>query len=257
MCGSWDGKLLVNQTFPEGNAQSDVMGAYFMFAKDMSVIRQIEEYRNSLAKEDESIAVAYIEENYGFDLTCGDEKQIDIYNTILERIGALTASDGEETDGAQTTVDYPHYYIDSKAGGRADTIAINGGLFFLGVMLGAVFLFGTVLIMYYKQISEGYEDQDRFDILMKVGMTRKEVKQSINSQVLTVFFLPLVMAGIHLTFAFPLISKILLLIWAAEESLLIIVTVCCYLVFALFYVIVYIITSKGYYTIVSGKEKSL
>ena len=92
---------------------------------------------------------------------------------------------------------------------------------------------------------------------MKVGMTKKEVKQTINSQVLTVFFMPLVMAGIHLTFAFPLISKILLLIWAAEESLLIIVTVCCYLVFALFYVIVYIITSKGYYTIVSGKEKSL
>ena len=244
-CGSWDVKILDKQPFPVGTAQVNVMGAYFIVVKDMSVIRQIEEYRNSLAKEDESIAVAYIEESYGFDLNCKDEKQIDIYNTILERIGALT----------EMTVDYPHYYIDSKAGGRADTIAINGGLFFLGVMLGAVFLFGTILIMYYKQISEGYEDQDRFDILMKVGMTRKEVKQSINSQVLTVFFLPLVMAGIHLAFAFPLISKILLLIWAAEESLLIIVTACCYLVFALFYVIVYVITSKGYYTIVSGKEK--
>ena len=253
-CGSWDVKILDKQPFPVGTAQVNVMGAYFIVVKDMSVIRQIEEYRNSLAKEDESIAVAYIEESYGFDLNCKDEKQIDIYNTILERIGALTASDGVGADGVQMTVDYPHYYIDSKAGGRADTIAINGGLFFLGVMLGAVFLFGTILIMYYKQISEGYEDQDRFDILMKVGMTRKEVKQSINSQVLTVFFLPLVMAGIHLAFAFPLISKILLLIWAAEESLLIIVTACCYLVFALFYVIVYVITSKGYYTIVSGKE---
>ena len=254
-CGSWDVKILDKQPFPVGTAQVNVMGAYFIVVKDMSVIRQIEEYRNSLAKEDESIAVAYIEESYGFDLNCKDETQIDIYNTILERIGALTASDGVGADGVQMTVDYPHYYIDSKAGGRADTIAINGGLFFLGVMLGAVFLFGTILIMYYKQISEGYEDQDRFDILMKVGMTRKEVKQSINSQVLTVFFLPLVMAGIHLAFAFPLISKILLLIWAAEESLLIIVTACCYLVFALFYVIVYVITSKGYYTIVSGKEK--
>ena len=254
-CGSWDVKILDKQPFPVGTAQVNVMGAYFIVVKDMSVIRQIEEYRNSLAKEDESIAVAYIEESYGFDLNCKDEKQIDIYNTILERIGALTASDGVGADGVQMTVDYPHYYIDSKAGGRADTIAINGGLFFLGVMLGAVFLFGTILIMYYKQISEGYEDQDRFDILMKVGMTRKEVKQSINSQVLTVFFLPLVMAGIHLAFAFPLISKILLLIWAAEESLLIIVTACCYLVFALFYVIVYVITSKGYYTIVKKKKK--
>ena len=134
-----------------GTAQVNVMGAYFIVVKDMSVIRQIEEYRNSLAKEDESIAVAYIEESYGFDLNCKDEKQIDIYNTILERIGALTASDGVGADGVQMTVDYPHYYIDSKAGGRADTIAINGGLFFLGVMLGAVFLFGTILIMYYNR----------------------------------------------------------------------------------------------------------
>ena len=123
-------------------------------------------------------------------------------------------------------------------------------------MLGTVFLFGTVLIMYYKQISEGYEDQDRFDILMKVGMSRKEVKQSINSQVLTVFFLPLIAAGVHLAFAFPLISQILMLLSATEERLLILVTVCCYLVFALFYVAVYVITSRSYYTIVSGKNAS-
>lgn len=215
----------------------------------MSVISQIEEYGNSLAEEDESLSITYIEESYGFDLSCNDQKQIDIYNEILERIGALTVSE-DETDGA---VDYPHYYIDSKAEGRIDSIAIYGGLFFLGVLLGAVFLFGTVLIMYYKQISEGYEDQDRFDILMKVGMTRKEVKQSINSQVLTVFFLPLITAGVHLAFAYPMISKILLLISATEEKILLLVTICCYIVFAFFYVIVYIITSKGYYTIVSGK----
>ncbi len=254
-CGAWNVKLLDQPPFPDGTAQANVIGAYFIVVKDMSVIRQIEEYRNSLAKEDGSISLTYIEESYGFDLACGDEKQTEIYNTILERIGKLTG--GEENAGNKTAdaVDYPHYYIDSKAGGRTDLIAINGGLFFLGVLLGAVFLFGTVLIMYYKQISEGYEDQDRFDILMKVGMSQKEVKQSINSQVLTVFFLPLVMAGVHLAFAFPLISKILLLMSATEESLLIIVTVCCYLVFTILYVIVYNITSKGYYGIVSGKEK--
>ena len=196
-------------------AQANAEGSYFIVVKDLSVIQQIEEYRNSLAEEDDSLIVTYIEESYGFDLSCDDEKQTEIYNTILERIGELISQ--------ENGVDYPHYYIDSKAGGRADYIAINGGLFFLGVLLGAVFLFGTVLIMYYKQISEGYEDQDRFDILMKVGMTRKEVKQSINSQVLTVFFLPLITAGIHLAFAYPLISKILLLMSATEESLLILV----------------------------------
>ena len=245
--GTWNVELLEQQPFPVGRAQANAEGSYFIVVKDLSVIQQIEEYRNSLAQEDDSLIVTYIEESYGFDLACDDEKQTEIYNTILERIGALTSQ--------ENGVDYPHYFIDSKAGGRIDYIAINGGLFFLGVLLGAVFLFGTVLIMYYKQISEGYEDQDRFNILMKVGMTRKEVKQSINSQVLTVFFLPLITAGIHLAFAYPLISKILLLMSATEESLLILVTVCCYLVFALFYVIVYIITSKGYYTIVSGKEK--
>lgn len=245
--GTWNVELLEQQPFPVGAAQANAEGSYFIVAKDLSVIQQIEEYRNSLAQEDDSLIATYIEESYGFDLACDDEKQTEIYNTILERIGALTSQ--------ENGVEYPHYFIDSKAGGRIDYIAINGGLFFLGVLLGAVFLFGTVLIMYYKQISEGYEDQDRFDILMKVGMTRKEVKQSINSQVLTVFFLPLVTAGIHLAFAYPLISKILLLMSATEEKVLIIVTICCYLVFALFYVIVYMITSKGYYTIVSGKEK--
>ena len=246
-CGTWDVELLDRQPFPVGTAQTDVMGSFFIVVKDLSVIQQIEEYRNSLEEEDDSLFLAYIEESYGFDLPCDDEKQIEIYNTILERIGALTSQE----DG----VDYPHYYIDSKAGGRIDYIAINGGLFFLGILLGAVFLFGTVLIMYYKQISEGYEDQDRFNILMKVGMTRKEVKQSINSQVLTVFFLPLITAGIHLAFAYPLISKILLLMSATEEKLLIMVTIACYLVFALFYVVVYAVTSKEYYTIVSGKAK--
>ena len=145
---------------------------------------------------------------------------------------------------------------DSKAQGRSDIIGINGGLFFLGILLGSVFLFGTVLIMYYKQISEGYEDQKRFDILMKVGMTQKEVKKSINSQVLTVFFLPLIAAGIHLAFAFPLLSKMLMLMsTSASEKLLLIVTVGCYLVFALFYMIVYWVTSKSYYTIVNPKTK--
>ena len=242
------------QPFPVGTAQTNMMGAFFIVVKDISVVQRIEEYRNTLAEQDESMVPDYISESYGFDLSCDDEKQVEIYNTILERISELTDGEKSISDGTETAVDYPSYYIESKAAGRIDIIAINGGLFFLGVLLGAVFLFGTVLIMYYKQISEGYEDQNRFDILMKVGMTRKEVKQSINSQVLTVFFLPLITAGIHLAFAYPLISKILLLLSATEEKLLILVTVCCYLVFALFYVIVYVITSKGYYTIVSGKE---
>ena len=109
--------------------------------------------------------------------------------------------------------------------------------------------------MYYKQISEGYEDQFRFEIMQKVGMTKKEIRKSINSQILTVFFLPLLTAGIHLVFAFPLIHKLLALFSLTNIKLLILVTVICYLIFALFYVLVYRITSRAYYSIVSGAKE--
>ena len=128
---------------------------------------------------------------------------------------------------------------------------LYGSTFFLGILLGVVFVFAAVLIIYYKQISEGYEDQARFEIMQKVGMTETDIRRSVNSQVLTVFFLPLIMAGIHLAFAFPMVHKLLLLFSLTNLKLLLIVTVCCYLVFAVFYMMVYRITSKGYYHIVS------
>ena len=115
-------------------------------------------------------------------------------------------------------------------------------------------MFAAVLIMYYKQISEGYEDQSRFEIMQKVGMTKREIKKSINSQVLTVFFLPLIAAGVHVAFAFPIISKLLLLFGLFNTTLLIVVSIACYLIFALFYVLVYLITSRAYYDIVSGAK---
>lgn len=112
----------------------------------------------------------------------------------------------------------------------------------------------TVLIIYYKQISEGYEDQSRFAIMQKVGMSKEEIQRSINSQVLTVFFLPIVTAGIHLFFAFPLIQKVLALIDFYNMGLQIMVTLMCFIVFGIFYFIVYFATSKAYFSIVSGAK---
>ncbi len=109
--------------------------------------------------------------------------------------------------------------------------------------------------MYYKQISEGYEDRSRFDIMKKVGMTEKEIKKSINSQVLTVFFAPLVMAGIHLAFNFPLINRTITLLGFTNPALLLGTTVACFLVFAVLYVIVYRITSSSYFNIVNAKAQ--
>ena len=112
--------------------------------------------------------------------------------------------------------------------------------------------FLNLLIYSYKQISEGYEDQGRFEILQKVGMTKKEVKKTINSQVLTVFFLPLIVAGIHLAFAFPFLYKGLLLLNFSNLWMLVQVAVLAYLLFCIGYVVVYRITSRAYYHLVGG-----
>ncbi len=133
---------------------------------------------------------------------------------------------------------------------------LYGSLFFLGIMLSIVFLLAAVLIIYYKQLSEGYEDQNRFEIMQKVGMTKRDIRKSINSQMLTVFFMPLVMAGIHLAFAYPFISKIMLM-FAFDDTLLnVAVTAACFAVFGIFYAVVYKMTSGSYYNIVCGKREA-
>ena len=98
------------------------------------------------------------------------------------------------------------YYVSCKTAEKEDFISTFGGMFFLGIILSLIFVVATVSIIYYKQISEGYEDRSRFEIMQKVGMTREDIRKNINSQILTVFIAPLVMAGIHLAFAFPMID---------------------------------------------------
>ena len=117
-------------------------------------------------------------------------------------------------------------------------------------MLGFVCFFATALIIYYKQISEGYEDRNRYQIMTKIGMSQKEVKKSIGSQVLLVFFLPLIVAGIHICFAFPLLKKLLNLLMLYNTMLFVVCSVITFLVFALVYVMIYGVTAKHYYRIV-------
>lgn len=141
--------------------------------------------------------------------------------------------------------------VESKAANRADFYGTYGGLFFLGIMLSIVFIFAAVAILYYKQLSEGYEDQSRFDIMQKVGMTKVDIRRSINSQLLTVFSLPLVLAGVHLCFAFPFIHKLLILFNLDNRGLLIGTTAVSFAVFAVLYAIVYKLTGNTYYRIVA------
>lgn len=182
---------------------------------------------------------------YAFDTDLSEEGQVSLVSELQNNISTLQLQDEQ----------FPMVNVNARAVSKSDYYALYGGLFFLGILLGSVFIFGMILIIYYKQITEGYEDQGRFSILMKVGMTRKEVRQSINSQVMTVFFLPLAMAGMHTAFSFPIIRKILKMFAMNDEKLLILVMICCYLAFAVFYAAVYLLTSREYYKIVSRDEK--
>lgn len=131
-----------------------------------------------------------------------------------------------------------------------DLRGMYGGLFFLGLILGGIFTLAAVLIIFYKQISEGYEDAGRFAMMRKVGLTDEEIRRSINSQVLTAFFAPLGMAGLHLLFAMPLVRLLLVAFGMHNDLLFYQVTAAGYGVFALLYSAVYFITSRKYYQIV-------
>lgn len=196
------------------------------------------------AAEKQGVYQPWLQWRYQFDSPADHDKQVKITSELFSaaaEITAETASDG--------------FGLGSMASARDDFYSTFGGLFFLGIMLSIVFIFAAVLIIYYKQISEGYEDQSRFEIMQKVGMTKRDIRKSINSQMLTVFFLPLLFAVVHLAFAFPMIYKLLMLFGLDNLGLLLFTAGISALVFALFYVIVYRVTSNAYYSIVSGAKQ--
>ena len=192
------------------------------------------------ATEKQGVSQPWLQWRYQFDSPADHLTQLEIEEGIWDVI-AQAHSGG--------------YGLSSLAGARDDFYGSFGGLFFLGIMLSIVFIIAAVLIIYYKQVSEGYEDQSRFEIMQKVGMTKKDIRKSINSQMLTVFFLPLLFAIVHLGFAFPMINKLLLLFGLDNLGLLLLTAAISALVFALFYIIVYRVTSNAYYSIVSGAKE--
>lgn len=140
--------------------------------------------------------------------------------------------------------------VDTRLLCRMDYLSLFGGLFFLGMVLGPLFSIAAVLIMYYKQICEGYEDAERFAVMRKVGLTDAEIRRSVNSQVLTVFFAPLLMAGLHMLFAMPMIRLILGAFGLHNDSLFYGIGIASYVVFAVIYALMYLLTSRRYYRIV-------
>ena len=237
----YDVKKIVPEFLNKNFGAMQVIPTIFIFVSDyQEVARQMLQY-----KDEEGKTLNRLQWFYGFDLDCNEELQIEICDQLTNQIQEEVSKEGSL---------WKEFGCDSVAKERAMFYGMNGGLLFIGVLLGIVFVAAAVLIIYYKQLSEGYEDQSRFSIMKKVGMSTEKIRQSINSQILTVFFLPIVTAGIHLMFAFPLIQKVLELLSFWNVRLQVIVTLACFVVFGIFYFIVYFATSKAYFSIVSGAK---
>lgn len=227
----------------DGAAVADITPSLTVVVKDFE--RFVPELQGYLSDKYGWYPSAYW--NYGFDTDLPENQQANTDDVTPNLTDALYAHLSRVSSDWGVGVS-----VESKADNRADFYGTYGGLFFLGIMLSVVFLLAAVSIIYYKQICEGYEDQSRFDIMQKVGMTKRDIRRSINSQLLTVFFLPMALSGVHLCFAFPFIHKLLLLFNLSNTPLLIGTTVVSYVAFALLYTLAYKLTSNAYYHIVSG-----
>lgn len=179
----------------------------------------------------------------GYDFGLPEEETLEAHRALEAAVKALASEQKI------------HCRVECPIVERQDFYITFGGLFFIGMILSAMFIAAAALIIYYKQVSEGYEDQSRFAIMRKVGMTRQDIKKSINSQILTVFFTPLLMAGIHLAFAFPLVWQLLTMFSLTNKRLAICTNIGAFLIFCVFYVVIYRFTAHAYYRIVSGQEK--
>ena len=181
----------------------------------------------------------------GLDITGSETDKIDFGTPVMEAVKDLKKNGGLSENSWITSgirqQEYESYYAD------------NGSLLFIGIFLGSLFLMGTAMIIYYKQISEGYEDQKRFEIMQKVGLSRREVRSSVRRQILMVFFLPLLMAMLHITMAFPMIRRMLLLFGMTNTKLFIGCTAGTVLIFAVVYGLIYLMTARSYYHIVERK----
>ena len=181
----------------------------------------------------------------GLDITGSETDKIDFGTPVMEVVKDLKKNGGLSENSWITSgirqQEYESYYAD------------NGSLLFIGIFLGSLFLMGTAMIIYYKQISEGYEDQKRFEIMQKVGLSHREVRSSVRRQILMVFFLPLLMAMLHITMAFPMIRRLLLLFGMTNTKLFIGCTAGTVLIFAVVYGLIYLITARSYYHIVERK----
>lgn len=218
-----------------GALASNIASSHIIVVKSAEILNELYEYQKEQYKEMAS-GIDYI---YGINVDGEEEAALSAYEEIRNGLNNLEVPENEAVGR-----------IESKAEGAQGFYDIYGGLFFIGIFLGFLFTVAMILLIYYKQITEGYYDKDRYIIMQNVGMSQKDVKASIHSQILTVFFLPLITAGVHLIFAYPVVEKILAILNLSNTRLYVYCTIGCFAVFSLLYVAVYGWTAKLYYGIV-------
>ena len=212
-----------------GTAAANIMDTYYVVVKDKDTVKEIESaLKKKLSiSDDEGGIFNYV----GFNISDKTKEAQVIENfKQLEKEGNIN--------------------IEGKAENETNFKGFYASFLFIGVFISMIFVVSQVVIMYYKQISEGYEDKGKFGIMRKVGLTDRQIKQSIRSQVLMIFFAPLAVATLHTVVAYPFIEKILKLFLATNNNVFLIALAVTIAVFAVFYLIVYLITSRIYYRII-------
>ena len=181
-----------------------------------------------------------------------NEIDYNLYGSSEDKLAVAKALDKHFEENSVKS-DVSGFYEESRDANREQIYVLYGGLFFIGIFLGTMFLMVTVMIIFYKQISEGYDDKARYEIMEKVGMSNDEVKKSITSQVRMVFFLPIILAACHLAAAFPLLRRLLVMFNLTDVKLIVVCMVATLFVFMVIYYIVFKITSRAYYRIVGNQ----
>ena len=229
----------IKQEIQQDFAMNHVSNQYVLLVSDYNYL-VVPNLQNFL-EQYQDFAV-YTQFYGGMDVTASQEEQLKLTDDFDAYVNNFSHNLKSE--------DAMVYNGTTKTDAIAEMNALFGGILFIGIFLSIIFMVGTVLVIYYKQISEGYEDRERFVILQKVGLDQKQIKQTINKQVLTVFFLPLIFAFLHLAFAYHMLSLILKVIGVIDTAMMLTVTLSICGIFALIYVLIFMITSRSYRKII-------
>jgi len=229
----------IKQEIQQDFAMNHVSNQYVLLVSDYNYL-VVPNLQNFLEQYQDS--AVYTQFYGGMDVTASQEEQLKLTDDFDAYVNNFSHNLKSE--------DAMVYNGTTKTDAIAEMNALFGGILFIGIFLSIIFMVGTVLVIYYKQISEGYEDRERFVILQKVGLDQKQIKQTINKQVLTVFFLPVIFAFLHLAFAYHMLSLILKVIGVVDTAMMLSVTLSICGIFALIYVLIFMITSRSYRRIV-------